>query len=58
LYFFCILGEGFSGFEKYVVGLGTILPKKMKKEDMQICFFFFILSLLYAEKIGRRRDLF
>jgi len=41
------------------VGLGTILPKKMKKEDMQICFFFYPLSSLRDPLcIGRRRDLF
>jgi len=32
LYFFCILGEGFSGVEKYVVGLRYNFAKKKNSE--------------------------
>ena len=31
MYFFCILGEGFSGFEKYVVGLWYNFAKKIPR---------------------------
>ena len=45
--FFVFLARGSVGLKSMLWVCGTILPKKMKKEDMQICFFF-ILSLLFA----------
>ena len=57
--FFVFLARGSVGLKSMLWVCGTILPKKMKKEDMQICFFFYPLSSLRDPLcIGRRRDLF